>query len=151
MKHVKGDIWPYYMETGHVVCITTNGFVKKNGDAVMGRGNALEATRQIPGVASTLGSRIRKEGNVAGLMRTTADEWGVFVFPVKHNWWETADLVLIAQSTQTLKEYAIGASDHIFHLPRPGIGNGKLDWDREVLPLLQVYDLPDNVWVHYKG
>lgn len=150
MKHVRGDIWPYYGEMNHIVCLTTNGFVKKNGQAVMGRGNALQATQKIEGIATLLGSYIRKRGNVAGLMHTSFDQVdGVFIFPVKHNWWEQADLVLIAQSARTLKEYATGACDHVFHLPRPGVGNGRRNWEREVLPILQTYDLPDNVEVHY--
>lgn len=144
-----GDIWKYYAYPTDIICLTTNGFVKNNGDAVMGRGNALEATRNIPGIAHLLGSYIKKNGNVAGMMQTSPEEDGVFIFPVKHNWWERADLLLIVQSAIRLREYAIGASDYIFHLPRPGVGNGKRDWETEVKPILEKVGLPDNVWVHY--
>jgi hypothetical protein len=150
MKHIKGDIWPYYGETGHVVCLTTNGFVKNNGEAVMGRGNALQATQRIEGIQRLLGAYIKTYDNVAGLMRTSADEMdGVFVFPVKHNWWEPADLDLIETSAQILHTYAAGATDIIFHLPRPGVGNGRRNWENEVLPILEKVGLPDNVEVHY--
>lgn len=150
MKHIHRDIWPYYSEIGHIICLTTNGFVKSNGEAVMGRGNALQATQRIPGIELLLGAYIKTHDNVAGLMQTSADEMdGVFIFPVKHNWWERADLDLIETSAQILHSYAVGASDNIFHLPRPGVGNGSRDWETEVKPILERVGLPDNVEVHY--
>jgi len=42
MKEVIGNIWNYYNK-GNWIVITTNGTIKKNGEAVMGRGVALEA------------------------------------------------------------------------------------------------------------
>lgn len=152
MKEITGELWDFYARydydtgTEYVVCITTNGFVKANGDAVMGRGCAREATQRIEGCAKLLGSYIKKLGNVPGLMRTSADETeGLFIFPVKHNWWEQADLDLIRKSAQALKEYARGTHDRCkWILPRPGCGNGRLTYE-QVKPLLE--DLPDNVWV----
>ena len=40
MKEVKGDIWNFYNK-GYWIVIPTNGTVKRNGEAVMGRGVAL--------------------------------------------------------------------------------------------------------------
>ena len=42
MKEITGDIWDYHKQ-GHWIVITTNGTVKSNGEAVMGRGIALQA------------------------------------------------------------------------------------------------------------
>lgn len=148
MKHINEDIWQYYQTPGHIICLTTNGYVKKNGAAVMGRGNAYQATRNITGIEYLLGSYLRTHDNVAGMMQTTPDEMGVFIFPVKHNWMQRADLDLIETSAQILHTYATNASDLIFHLPRPGVGNGIRDW-KEVLPILERVGLPDNVEVHY--
>lgn len=47
MKEVYGDIWEYHKQ-GYWIVITTNGFVKKNGCAVMGRGVAKQAVTKYP-------------------------------------------------------------------------------------------------------
>lgn len=145
MQEIRGNLWDFYDRPNHIVCITTNGFVKNDGSAVMGRGCALEATTRFPWMPRALGKHIKEQGNVAHLMYTSEDQTeGVFIFPVKHNWWETADLSLIEQSARKLAEYANGATDHIFILPKPGCGNGKLDWS---LVREQIKFLPDNVLV----
>jgi len=40
MKYIKDDIWKYHDRHTPIV-ITTNGYVKRNGECVMGRGIAL--------------------------------------------------------------------------------------------------------------
>lgn len=86
MREIAGNLWKYYFP-GSVVCITTNGFVKKNGLAVMGRGCALEAARRIPALPSLLGKHIELHGNVPTWL--VPDR--LVSFPVKHNWYEEAD------------------------------------------------------------
>lgn len=140
MLEITGNLWDYYGKPGHVVCITTNGFVKKNGDAVMGRGCAWEATQRIPDIARTLGNWIRDKGNVPGWIRY---DLPLIAFPVKHNWFEKADIKLIRDSADWLRLAAKG-SPHTFILPRPGCGNGQLTWS-SVKPAL--FYLPDNVLV----
>ena len=66
MQEVLGSIWINYLVPGHSICITTNGVVKRNGEAVMGRGVAQQATEPIDGIAKDLGSYIRNHGNRAG-------------------------------------------------------------------------------------
>ena len=144
MKEISGDLWEYYEKQEFLICITTNGFVKANGEAVCGRGCAKEATKQIPGFARLLGSRLKQYGNAPGIMRTSPDEWGVFIFPVKHNWWEEASSNLILAGAHALFEQAQANPNTTFVLPRPGCGNGKLKWD-DVKPLIEF--LPDNVWI----
>lgn len=143
MKEIFGSIWVYFLVQDHFICLTTNGTVKKNGEAVMGRGNAKQATILVPGIAKNLAEYLEANGNHAGHFHEATA--GLIVFPVKHNWWENADLGLIAESTAWLKLEAKCNPDRTYHLPRPGCGNGKLDW-AIVKPLL--VDLPDNVWVH---
>lgn len=144
MKEMKGNLWDYYNNDRYLICITTNGFVKRNGDAVCGRGCAYEATQRIENFARILGERIQKLGNVAGVMQTEPDEWGVFVFPVKHRWWEEADKSLIVESARTLANHALQNPQTLYILPRPGCGNGRLQWT-DVKPLIEF--LPDNVFV----
>jgi hypothetical protein len=57
---------------------------------------------------------------------------------------EEADLVLIAASARQLRGLAEDRPEETFVLPRPGCGNGRLDWT-VVRPLL--LSLPDNVAV----
>ena len=50
------------------ICITTNGVVKRNGDAVMGRGCAKDATLLYPGTERQLGMKLNKNGNQTQLI-----------------------------------------------------------------------------------
>ena len=133
MIKAQGNLWTYPAD---VRIITTNGFVKKNGRAVMGRGCAKEALDANPNLSLTLGTLIVAFGNhVFGL----SDD--LISFPVKYNWWEKADLDLIEQSTNELMDI-LGDGEYV--MPRAGCGNGKLKW-ADVEPILAV--LPDNVTV----
>lgn len=145
MKEITGELWDYYGKPNHVVCITTNATLKKDKSIVMGRGCALEAKRRDPALPYLLGDQVFRHGNVPVLVTVTGRDLGYFCsFPVKHNYWEVADLELIAQSAAHLKAIADKHPEMMFILPRPGCGNGRRTWE-EVKPLLA--SLPDNVWV----
>jgi hypothetical protein len=141
MIELRDNLWRFYglKNPRHVICITTNGFIKKDGTAVMGRGCANEARSRIPGIAKILGLHIKFNGNVAAYL--TPD---VISFPVKHAWYEPADLALIEESTSWLYKQAALNPETRFVLPRPGCGNGQLSYT-QVRPLL--VHLPDNVGV----
>lgn len=130
--------------------ISTNGFVKKNGCAVMGRGCAHQATLRFPNVAHNLGSYICMEGNRPGYIflegATNPSTDRLMILPVKHNWWEGADRDLIIASRDFLMQEAIHNRDWTFHVPRLGCGNGRLNWVNDVRPLMDI--LPNNVVVH---
>jgi hypothetical protein len=147
----RGDLWQHFHEKGHQIGISTNGFVKRNGDAVMGRGCAHEATLLSPRTARTLGTYIKLRGNVPGYIDVPDEKaWGAYrlmILPVKHNWWERADLSLIKASVNFLAAEAQGHPEITFHVPRLGCGNGKLDWNTVVRPMMA--PLPENVWVHH--
>jgi hypothetical protein len=128
MIEIKGNLWDFW-DHDHVICITTNGFVKRNGQAVMGRGCALEATQRVPGIAEILGDTIRRNGNHVSIL-TDKHLPLILSFPVKHNWWEEADLYLIERSAWELVEFVTNSENHkTFVLPRPGCGNGRLRWE----------------------
>lgn len=80
MKEVKGNIWNFW-EKGHWIVIPTNGTVKSNGEAVMGRGLALQLTQRIPGIQKELGDQLHRIGNRPVFFMTHH----VITLPVKHN------------------------------------------------------------------
>ena len=133
MHEVVGNLW----ETGaDAIVITTNGFIKKNGHAVMGAGVAKQALRKWPNLSLVLGEHIRDNGNCVGSTRTSAER--IVFFPVKHAWYEKADLELITRSTKELVKMADRIGWQAVVLPRPGCGNGGLDW-KDVKPILESY------------
>jgi len=122
MMEVFGDLW----EFDGIVAITTNGFLKKDGSCVMGRGCARQAALRFGWLPRKLGAAISKHGNHVFHF----PEYRLITFPVKHVWWEPADLKLIERSARELlgiiAEAKIGEP---VYLPRPGCGNGKLKWE----------------------
>lgn len=97
MQHLIGDLfnsdtyrWPI---TGHhagfipdAICITTNGFVKKNGEAVMGRGCAKRVAELRPELPQLLGNDIRTYGNrvhTHGFTSGPLSGLTLVMFPVK--------------------------------------------------------------------
>ena len=126
-----------------MLCVTTNGDVNWQGLAVMGRGVALQAAIKYPGLSNNLGAKIKLWGGApfGGLLSATPR---LFSFPVKYHWKEKADLSLIKWSTQVLATFMRNTSNRTVFLPRPGCGNGGLDWE-EVEPIIS--RLSDDVWV----
>lgn len=145
MQEMDGNLWDFYgLSEQHIACITTNGFVKTNGECVMGRGCAREARDKFPGLAELVGSIIKSVGNHVYWFMNDGNK-RIATFPTKHNWWEKSDIELIQQSAGELGRIAGRYPDHIFYLPRPGCGNGQLTWD-DVKPAIKDL-LPDNVIV----
>lgn len=153
MKEAFGNIWQHQDEYDAVV-ITTNGFVKKNGEAVMGRGIALEAVEAYPEFPARLGSILKQYGNIVWLFNF--DQWSssreadyedlIFTFPVKPEygpngemgWKVKADLKLIIRSAKQLVKFVDEFSMKKILMPRPGCGNGGLKWE-DVKPVIEPY------------
>jgi hypothetical protein len=137
MKEIQGNIWDYHDINGPWIVIPTNGFVRNDGECVMGRGLAFDAKIRFPDLPKELGDRIKEYGNVV----FTFWDYHIITFPVKHNWWETADLSLIEKSAKDLDEimhYNLSQIQTPIYIPRVGCGNGKLNWT-DVKPILQKY------------
>lgn len=137
MIEIVGDLW---LVPCQYRIITTNGAVRSDGCAVMGRGCAAQAKFYMPSLPRALGTKLKAGGNHV----YEFPEWSLFTFPVKHSWEQPADLPLIAQSARELRGFAEDRPEAIFILPRPGCGNGQLEW-AVVEPLLR--SLPDNILV----
>ena len=95
MIEVTGNLWSF---PANVRVITANGSVKKNGECVMGRGCALEASQKHPYIPLILGSLIIQHGNHVHWLYGTDKSEIIFSFPVKHKWNEKADPTLIERS-----------------------------------------------------
>lgn len=142
MLEIKGNLWDFFGKENYVICITTNGCVKTNRKAVMGKGCAAEAAARFPFLARRLGDLVLNVGNkVHDLFPKSMV---MLSFPVKHNWWEKADLDLIRESSTRLQQIANEYSKRIFILPRPGCSNGRLNWE-DVKPIL--INMSNNIWV----
>ena len=132
------DLWSLPCEAR---CITTNGTIKTDGRAVMGRGVAKQATERYVGIAKLLGAHLREHGNHVGILALTDDpEHGppipLVSFPVKHLWDQWADLDLIGRSADELVALTDRRGWARVVLPRPGCNNGKRNWEQEVRPIL---------------
>jgi len=147
------DLWQH----GKIVCTTTNGFVKKDGSAVMGRGNALAMAQLIPELPKLLGSFIKKYGNRVGFIYQRS----VIAFPVKPmscgvrkalpyiiakgnyketdvlpGFWCKADPEIIETSMQQLNSMIEKFKLTEVWLPVPGINNGQLKLE-DVINILE--------------
>lgn len=134
MKETRADLWEVEAD---LRVITTNGTVRADGCLVMGRGCAWEAKERYPGLDKSLGGSVHAEGNIALWNPRT----NLITFPVKHNWWEKADIALIEESARDL----VGITDLLEEIwgrplkvvvPRPGCGNGGLEWE-DVKPVIE--------------
>jgi len=156
MLEVQADLWD---EVADAKCITTNGFVKANGELVMGAGVAGQAQARYPLFPKVAGQAVKENGNIVMPFRRDEitgklyqwndsmikgkepdnNEWFI-TFPVKHVWYDDADLELIERSAHQLMELVDhGAFQPIWKkvlLPRPGCGNGRLKWE-DVKPVIE--------------
>lgn len=150
MLETKGNLWDSFLDA---TVITTNGFIKKNGECVMGRGCAKEAAEFNSGLPKMLGDKIKRDGNHVHFfgfnygVDLQYEPFNLITFPVKHNWYEKADIELIERSAKELVEMidSFDGSENVDYIeinsvamPRPGCGNGQLNWD-DVRPILEKY------------
>lgn len=139
MEEVRGNLWSY-MPNASARVITTNGFVKQNGEAVMGRGCAAEAARTFPLLPRDLGHKIKSGGNHVFVFRKMLGAQGLdfdlVTFPTKNHWADSSDIDLIFRSACELADEADFYGWGSVIMPRPGCGNGNLEWD-EVRPTIK--------------
>lgn len=153
MNIIKADIVELHM-LGKIVCVTTNGYIKKNNKGVLGRGNALAMATYYPTLPSNLAAHIKQNGHVVGAIGKR-----IITFPVKPisgNYEQVldkvkymykpgqkipgyhckADLKLIEQSMNQLNEFIEKFHFIEVYLPLPGTSNGELSFN-DVKPILE--------------
>lgn len=163
MKQATGDIAEFIGRVS-AICITTNGFVKNNGDGVMGRGIALQFSKLIPSLPTLLGNHIKTNGNVVGVL-TSYDGTDIISFPVKPRqihintirqidkiiqnkqndfivgntcpgFWAKADTKIISKSCDQLIQLKKEKGYKYIILPLPGSGAGELSYRIDIQPIL---------------
>jgi hypothetical protein len=149
-RQLKGNIFDHLAEADAVV-VTTNGFVKRNGRAVMGRGIAKEMNKKVKDLDLALGKHLRENGNVVGIIGEI-DGTPIIAMPVKPvmgaldqklphvklskgqtqvpGWGVQADPNIIAQSTDDLVALVNERGFRDVLMPRPGAGAGELPFER---------------------
>ncbi|MDX1372795.1 MAG: hypothetical protein R3321_10015 [Nitrososphaeraceae archaeon] len=135
MKEIKGDL---FEQDCDAICITTNGYIKKDGSCAMGAGCAWEAKERWKGMDHILGELLSKYGNHVHIMGAELP-YTVLSFPVKKVYWEFADIDLIQRSCEEVVQIANENNWSKIIIPRPGCGNGGLKWEEvkpEIEPLL---------------
>jgi len=154
MLHIKKANIVDLHQTGKIICVTTNGYIKKNGSAVMGRGNALAAATRYTTLPINLANHIKRNGNVVGPIFKR-----IISFPVKPasgtyeqvldkvrymykhgqqipGYHCKADLKLIEQSLNQLGEFITRFNLEEVYLPLPGCSNGELKFE-EIVSILE--------------
>lgn len=142
-------------ENNIAVCVTTNGFVKRNGQCVMGRGIAKAVCDKYAdlNITKLLGDKITANGNIVQVITNVGNNV-LIAFPVKKvmchcdgnnvvvhmaynykkgdvvpGWACKADIGLIEQSCLQLLELIKTLGVERVYLPRPGCGAGELKWE----------------------
>lgn len=133
------------------VCITTNGCIRRDGHAVMGRGIALTADRRFrdpsrPGfqMSLVLADYLKKYGNRVFYMGALLDSYtgrtmSVITFPTKRDWRNDSDIELIRTSAHQLPATCEKFGIRRCYLTCPGCTNGHLDWESQVRPVIEPY------------
>lgn len=128
------------------ICIPTNGIVKNNGEAVMGKGIAKYFADTIPEIKKVLGKKLSESGNNLYELynwKLSEEEKNISVtilsFPTKDDWRYKSSRKLIQKSSIQLLEYLEKKIYKKVLLPRPGCGYGNLDWILDVKPIMKHY------------
>lgn len=121
------------VQPGEAVCVTTNGEIKANGRAVMGRGCAEYVAKTFPGTADRLAALLKQYGNRAfnlGSYHHNGNSIRIISFPTKNKWRDNSSLPLIRSSAEQLVGIADKFGLQRIYVPIPGCTNGKLVWSR---------------------
>lgn len=129
-----GDIWT---SGADVICVTTNGMLKRNGELVMGKGIAMEAIQRFPTLGKLLGHHVKCSGNYPIVI--DFDDVKIASFPTKNDWRKDSDIQLIEESAILLKNVLPKDVKHVA-MSRVGCGNGNLNWNRVKAVLKPILD-----------
>lgn len=129
IKEIKGNIFDVFLDGNwDAVCVTTNGIIKRNGQAVMGAGVALACVKNYPSSSKSLGDKLIENGNIVQVIIET-NRGPILSFPTKDHWKDKSDMKLIKSSCSQLMDFVDERKLKNVLLPRPGCSNGGLIWE----------------------
>lgn len=127
------------LKNGDILCITTNGCIKKNGNAVMGKGIAKQVADKCEAIPKLLGMYLKRYGNRCfnlGKYKTQYGIIGLATFPTKDNWRSNSNIDIITKSVNEVIKMADKFKWTNIYIPAPGCGCGNLDYEKDVEPIL---------------
>lgn len=129
------------------ICVTTNGYVKRNGKAVMGPGIAKYVNENWH-IDKRLGDLIKIYGNVPmdlGFINYKTKNLRLISFPTKNDYKDQSDINLIRRSSNLLLNLCSCLDIDNCYIPCPGCGCGGLDYQTQVKSVLN--DLLDDRFI----
>jgi hypothetical protein len=128
------------------VIITTNGIVKKNGEAVMGAGLAKLASEHYQGLPKQLARHLERYGNRCFIF----PKYNLITFPTKHHFKDKSDDELINKSLSELKIMIHKFGITKVYMPRIGCLNGGLDWKyvKSIIEFWLRHEIDDDIVVY---
>jgi len=127
---ITGDLWEQHQQ-GHVIAVTRGGLVGKGGPCAMPSGTAKQAAQKFPHLPYILGDQIKKFGiHVFDLGNR------IVSFRVENRPFENPDLSIIDRTCKELVALTTYKGWQHVVVPRPGCGQGRLQWN-DVQPILE--------------
>jgi hypothetical protein len=147
MQEIQGDFWEIVgTAEPSIICVTTNGIVKNNGELVMGAGIARQFAERFPELPHELGERVNHTGNIVFHLVYPPCKHTIASFPTKHDWRGSSNLSLVKRSATHLKNLTTKLNRNLYTV-RPGCGNGHLNWERQVKPILKEVGWDDRFFI----
>ena len=173
MKYAVGNIMQMIDKVSAIV-ITTNGFTKSNGEAVMGRGIAEQFKNAYPELPRILSSKIIQGKNNVHFLKQLG-RTRIYSFPVKAEGMKLerpeqkelivsyarikydlgmyipgfalkADIAIIERSLKQLAQIHVQDELSSVIIPLPGCGAGELTFNKDGIHQLMLENLNDNFY-----
>lgn len=136
--HTATDIFQLPKGNTEAIAFTTNGIIRKDGRAVVGKGIAKQANTLFH-IDEKLAHFLRQYGNRAFNLgqyqnTSTGAVFTLFTFPTKYDWKEDSDITLICKSAEQLMQMSDKFKVTHCYIPPVGCGCGNLNWKNTVKP-----------------
>lgn len=126
-----------------VICVTTNGALKKDGNAIMTQGWGKFVRETFENIDAKLGKYLKTYGNRVfnlGTQHYRGKPIIVVSFPTKNDWMGQSDLGLIKKSAQELIALCNKFNLRKVYVPVPNGSKGKLKWSEVKAALSELDD-----------